>query len=502
MKKIILVVLIMILFQTSYGLAMPPHPDKKPKDGYSTQGISEPRRQSLSFSPQGAVTGSANILVIPIQFTDKQFQSNHSTDYFQQLITGPLKSMKSFYEENSYGKFTISAHVSPVVTSDYTMAYYGGNENGEVDPIVQELAREAVQKLDDQGFDFSPYDEDGDGELDHLYIIHAGYGEEELDGTEDDIWSHQWSIHNDYSVGEEVDGIWAIDYCMVPETGTVGVFVHEFGHDLGLPDLYDYDHSSAGIGDWDVMGGGSWNALPGEPSGSSPAHFSIWSKLQLGWISPMEQVINEGNIQLLNIEDNDTGIKLKITDTEYFLIENRQKAGFDEALPGHGALIWHVDEFRWKYHESLDTGDYNDNEYHPLLALEQADGYNQLQNGMNYGDGGDPYPGIQLNTSFDDASYPSSKSYAGTDTNISVTDILETNGIITMNIQVEDAPVDLEIYDLNGDGDLDLEDLTYLSAIYNTRRNIDSQYEEKSDLNTDGIIDLYDLVILSKKFNF
>lgn len=255
---------------------MPPQPGKYPDktsgvgtDGSQKEGLTLLQMapsmvpdaylmQALTpdYAPAAGVT--EKVLVIPIEFLDEKFDAGHNQAYFANILNG----MKDYYEKNSgyvagsHG-ISVDATVSAIVTSSYNMAHYGADTFGidtgdgsSTQPIYQ-LAREAVQKLNAMGFDFSPYDgSDADSVIDHIFIIHAGQGQEESVSATTNIWSHAWNI----SPGEPIDGKVAVNYTCVPETGTMGVYAHEFGHDIGLPDLYDTngatDGYTSGVGDW------------------------------------------------------------------------------------------------------------------------------------------------------------------------------------------------------------------------------------------------------------
>jgi immune inhibitor A len=141
---------------------------------------------------------------------------------------------------------------------------------------------EDVVYLADPYVDFSQYDNDNDGYVDALFVIHAGPGAEHT-GDPNDIWSHQWNT----GYPPYVDGVYVTTYSMEPEYWsspgdmTIGVYCHELGHVFGLPDLYDYGFDSQGVGRWSLMAVGSWNG----PMGSSPAHPDAWSR----WVVAKEE---------------------------------------------------------------------------------------------------------------------------------------------------------------------------------------------------------------------
>jgi hypothetical protein len=191
---------------------------------------------------------------------------------------------------------------------------------------------------------------------------------------------------------------------------------HELGHlMLDLPDLYDTSGGSKGIGDWGLMGGGSWNKT-GSYLGDSPSHFSAWSKTSTGFTTPLDVDTEQMGVALPSANSTPSAPRIWVDPYrahEYFVLENRQQGGYDAGLPGNGLLIWHVDQRQ--------RG--NSDETHKLVDLEEADGLDELDASTSSGDQGDPWPGNTDHTNFDDASTPDSKDYNGMPTQIEVKDI-------------------------------------------------------------------------------
>jgi len=320
-------------------------------------------------------TGQQDVVVLLVDFPDQPAtQSSASLNTLMNDATVGASSVRNYYEEVSYGLFGISGTVTTWHRSSRTMVSYGEDSASGYDDRngpIYELVIDAVQ-LADPTVDFSAFDGDSDGVVDHVIVVHAGDAQEERTTNTDLIWSHRWSVAdaNPSQPGTQrlvVDGVQVYGYIMTAETSPVGVFVHELGHDLGLPDLYDTDGSSEGVGEWDVMGAGSWN---GNPSGNVPAHYSAPSKIELGWISatPVDSSLLNQNIE--EAETNPRAFKLVVrsgTNEESFVVENRQRVGFDRALPGDGLLIWHVD--------LAVPGNADDT--HRRVDLEEADGDDQ-----------------------------------------------------------------------------------------------------------------------------
>ncbi len=307
-----------------------------------------------SYSP--GTTGTEYVVVIPIQFKSKSFSSGYDQAYYENLIFNESNpgSMNSYFKEVSYAQLNVTGIVTTIVTSINFMRYYGADGTpytcGDIDGkngCIYELAREAVQLID-PNINFSQYDKDSNGVVDHVIIIHAGDGQESSK-LSDDIWSHAWYIDacSDPGAsfcGEQVDGVEVEKYTMMAENSPVGTFAHEFGHDLGLPDLYNTITGTSVVGEWDLMDDGSWN---GNPAGTSPAHLSAWGKEKLGWLA-LINVTEEIDVNISQIETNQEAYRLDDNQlfslNEYFLVENRQLTGFDSYLPRSGILIWHIDD--------------------------------------------------------------------------------------------------------------------------------------------------------------
>lgn len=291
---------------------------------------------------------------------------NHTAD-------GAVGSVRDYYEEVSYGKLTIESVVTAWVELPEDEAFYGANDGNGNDLNPRQMVVDAINAAETAGFDFSQADSDGDGWVDSLTIIHSGHGEELGGNPSTCIWSHQWAMSGVLTK----DGVKMYRYHTEPalRDGTsstsiirIGVICHEMGHFFGLPDLYDYSGGTLGLGKWCLMAGGSWNGS----SGSSPAHFSAWCKVFLGFVSPF-LVHSQSGLSLARVEDNPVVGVLRdgTSNGEYFLIENRAKTGFDNTSQIYpGMLIYHVDSKS----DNNDLGSWP----HPLVKIEEADGDNSL----------------------------------------------------------------------------------------------------------------------------
>lgn len=392
------------------------------------------------YTPQSPPKANFNAIVILIDFSDNTSQV--TATQFDNLIFGTgTGTVRDYYDEVSYGNLTIVTVNLPGslgwLRAPQTYSYYVNGQNGfgSYPQNAQKLAEDAVA-LADPLVDFSVYDNNNDGYVDALFIVHAGPGAE-FTGSNNDIWSHKWSM----SSPQSVDGVFAYTYSMEPEYWqtpgdmTCGVFVHEMGHSVfGLPDLYDRDYSSNGLGRWSLMAGGSWNGY----LGNSPAHPDAWCRVQMGYVTPTNIQTDTTGVTIPEIENNPTIFRLWTNGatgtSEYFLVENRQQTGYDSALPSEGLLIYHIDE---------SVSSQNDNEWYPgytsyghyLVALEQADGLWELEKDIDSGDSGDPFPGSTTNRTFDSFSVPNSQDYNFNFTNVAVRNI--SNSLTNMTADFE-----------------------------------------------------------------
>jgi immune inhibitor A len=454
--------------------------------------------------------GNAECVVILIRFSDVAPQGAHTSSYFNNLLfnSANSSSMNRYYTEVSYGNLNVNGVVSKWYQSSKTMKYYGQDTPGylgsdDYNVNIFELTREAV-KLANNDIDFSQYDKNGDGVVDHVIIVHAGEGQENSDNP-DTIWSHKWQVYP----GEPVDGVTVGEYTMLAEDSPIGTFAHEFGHDLGLPDLYDRDYSSLGVGIWDLMADGSWLN-----SGNTPSHLSAYCKCILGWVSPVEVTSSMLGEQISDVEDNSRVYMLSGNSNnlgsgngEYFLVENREKKGFDAYLPGGGLLLWNIDE-------SVD-GNQNDDENYKLVDLEDADGQNHLDdiNLGNAGDAGDSWANSE--NGFNGNSNPNSKFYNGSQSNVEVKNIGSSGATMIADLIVPDLNSEMPILpgcthpptdvnydglyeDLNGNGILDFDDIvTYYDNMDWIGDNAPValfDYNINSLIDFDDIVKLYDML--------
>ena len=424
-----------ILFVTAFSLqAVPPPPGMFTSPSLEHLSWVESHRDAMqrgvdlpnyiygSHNPVVSAMGDGqmNVLILLVDFSDNQSQT--PAVYFDSMgFAQDTFSLSRYYNDVSFGQIDIVTVDWPSTTlwnrAPETYEYYVNNNYGWGSyPQNSQGLVETLCTMVDPVVDFAQYDNDGDGYVDGVNVMYAG----QFTGSPETIWPHAWSLSSPLSVdGVEVNSFSVQnEYNDNPGDKSASVFCHEFGHVLGLPDLYDYDYDSNGIGNWGMMSFGVYNG-----GGWSPAEFSPYCRHELGVMEYID-VTQPGTYEVPAIELSNVAYRIW-TDgspgSQYFILENRRQIGWDEALPSEGVMIWHIDE--------LQSG--NDHQWYPgytthghyLVALEQADGDWDLEQNVNGGDTGDPYPGNSNNSEFTYWTVPDSRSYAGPDTQIYVSSI-------------------------------------------------------------------------------
>ncbi len=313
-----------------------------------------------------------NVLAIMVEYSDYKhgqiqpdettlYYDDYSKEHYQNMLfgddgyTGPngenFISMKQYYEEQSGGTLIINGTVTDWYTAPETAAYYGASTDEANDARPRELVADALKELaNDPSINLADFDQidrydlDGDGNyhepdgmIDYLLVIHAGVGEEAGGGSlgSDAIWSHRWTLGGLYSIpGTEYQddegntrNYYAYDYIINPEDGSAGVFCHEFGHDLGLPDEYDTQYSSETsepISRWSLMSSGSWSGtIQGtEPTGISPYSRQILQQTYGGnfqnqTVLNYDELTSKGtSIQLNSASQTGEVIRINLPDLE------------------------------------------------------------------------------------------------------------------------------------------------------------------------------------------
>lgn len=304
---------------------------------------------------EGAYKG----IIILADFTDRQFGDGHDQELYYNVANtenftnsmGFKGSVRDYFLSQSRGKFDFSFDVVGPVQLSHSYKYYGEDAGDGSSHNIHggEMIAEACQLAGDT-IDWGRYDWDGDGEVEQVFVLFAGEGQHNSADTYT-IWPHKHSLSmSDYGQTLQLGGYVIDQYACSSEMFTptvvsgIGVMCHEFSHCFGFPEHYDAALGSSGnfgMYTWDVMGMGNYNG-----NGFIPAGYTSHERMVLGWLEPIElrddEVQVEGMLPLS--EGGDAFIIYNDANpNEYYLLENRQQVGWDEALPGRGLLIIHVD---------------------------------------------------------------------------------------------------------------------------------------------------------------
>ncbi|MBR1630396.1 MAG: M6 family metalloprotease domain-containing protein [Paludibacteraceae bacterium] len=409
---------------------------------YSNQTAVQARQKQQNRINARAITrrhrtiGERNLaprgLVLLVNFSDQKYVVPNANTAFTNMLNqsgysanGGTGSARDYFRTSSMGVYEPTFQVYGPYTLPHTMDYYGANETyydeygeeqeDDVNPV--EMIVDACKLADADGVDFSLYDNNNDGVLDFVFVFYAGYNEAEY-GPENSVWPHQWEVYDsetnpgegNYNYDGTVksitfDGKRLFSYACTSELkgsegsdmAGVGTFCHEFGHVLGLPDMYATDYAThKTLGEWDIMDYGSYNN-----DGCTPPVYSAYERMFMGWMTPV--VLTEAGTDTLRaISTSNEAFLISSTGKhnmdglspnpkEYYLLENRQQVGWDTYLPGHGMLVTHIryNSSRWENNEVNNTSSSQG------IDIVEADGKtpssNQYDDGY-YGKQGDVFP--------------------------------------------------------------------------------------------------------------
>lgn len=373
------------------------------------------KRMLRKAQASNAFQGTKKGLIILVQFTDSKFKSGHDLALYKRIANDEnysgnnfRGSIKDYFKAQSHGLFELDFDVAGICQLQHPYAYYGKNSNDN-DVRAGQMVAEACLWAHEHGTDFSKYDWDGDGEVDQVFVLYAGHGEASYKDA-NTIWPHMYYLSaSDYGKSLSLDGVTVDTYacsCELNGDGNldgIGTFCHEFSHCMGFPDLYDTSSDGGwfGMGDFDLMCSGSYNG-----DSKCPAGYSAYEKAECGWLTlkdmtNIEQEISIVGVQPMSADGDAYIIKNKGHEDEFYILENRQKTGWDSYLPASGLMITHVDYDAdiWDWNMPNTSGKYEDangntkTNDHQRLTIFRAG-----NSSSDYGDSSDLYPYRSNNT--------------------------------------------------------------------------------------------------------
>lgn len=334
------------------------------------------KRMLRKAQANNAFQGTKKGLIILVQFTDSKFKSGHDLALYKRIANEVnysdnnfRGSIKDYFKAQSHGLFELDFDVAGICQLQHPYAYYGKNNSQEEDVKPGEMVAEACLWAHEHGIDFSKYDWNGDGEVDQVFVLYAGHGEASYKDA-NTVWPHMFYLSaSDYGKPLSLDGVTVDTYACSSELNGdgnldgIGTFCHEFSHSMGFPDLYDTSYAGwFGMGDFDLMCSGSYNG-----DSKCPAGYSAYEKAECGWLTlkdmtNIEQETSIAGVQPMSADGDAYIIKNKGHEDEYYILENRQKTGWDSYLPASGLMITHVDYDAdvWDWNMPNTSGKYED----------------------------------------------------------------------------------------------------------------------------------------------
>lgn len=323
-------------------------------------------RSKKAFGNPTHYSGNKKGLVILVNFMNLKMKTVNPNDAFNDAFNkegynqnNHIGSVHDYFYDQSYGNFNLTFDVIGPVEVSKEYSYYGENDSNGDDRRPATMVIEACRKAD-KVINFADYDWDGDGEVDQVYVVYAGYGEH-AGAAKSTIWPHEYELEEAKSYGDGegaiiLDGVkintYAVSCELKGHSGgrmeSIGTACHEFCHCLGIPDFYDVNYTSShDMGDWDLMASGSYNGPNGD--GEVPCGLSAYERNFAGWLQ-LKELSTPCNVQdmpSLNDEPVAYAIYNDGNRDEFFVLENRQcerwfsYVGYETNI--HGLFITHVD---------------------------------------------------------------------------------------------------------------------------------------------------------------
>lgn len=321
-----------------------------------------PRRMPATVTTEVPLNIAPRGLIILAQFSDLAFKEHNTLAAFNAMFNGEAYSYngatgsaRQYFSDQSFGQYVPDFDVVGPVTVSKNQSYYGANGPMGGDSHADELIIEACQVADTAfNVDFTQYDNDHDGMIDFVYVVYAGRGEAD-GGASYTIWPHTSWIYSGYGRVVRLDGLLLDTYACSNELmyasvrNGIGAFCHEFSHVLGLPDHYATNNATTKLtGDWDIMCSGNYNN-----NTNTPAGYTAYERFFLGWVKPtllsepfvctnMQPLNTSGECYVITATGESNLVGNDPNPTEFYMLENRQKTGWDGYIPGKGLLITHI----------------------------------------------------------------------------------------------------------------------------------------------------------------
>ena len=414
----------------------------------------------------GNFTGSNRGLIILAEFKDKKFAEENTRDFYERIANeenftheaGFNGSVHDYFKAQSRGAWDLTFDVVGPVKLKHEFAFYGRDVGGQGNDVHPDsMIVEACLAVADS-VDFKDYDWNGDGEADQVFVLYAGPGQNN-GGDSNTIWPHMYRLDAydcTLTIDETIVNTYACSCELQPDqyngwggakTWKIdgnGTICHEFSHCLGYPDMYDVNYGNHyGMSTWDLMDVGCYN-----DDGFRPCGYTGWERWLAGWLEPIELTGEMEVNDMTALEDGGDAYIVfnKGFEDEYYILENRQKTGWDSALGGSGLLIIHIDYDKELFDQNIvnATGQFEvSNGYYLSNDHERCTVFHANRAATRYTAKDDAYP-HGFNNELTNTSKPAATVYnpnidGSLFMNVSITNITQNNDS-TMAFNFTDIP--------------------------------------------------------------
>lgn len=331
-------------------------------------------------------------MVVLVSFSDCDFKTEDPKATYDAMFNQKGYNQRDgagcvadYFRDQSNGLFNLEFDVYGPVKVSGKVKSSSSSQNFRTSVFVEAMRNLISQQPD---IDYSPYDWDGNGYVNQVIFVYAGYA-----GNQPGFTNYIWPSTGSMSVVTTPDGYQVYSYSSSGELWSnnascgIGTICHEFSHCLGLPDIYPTTSTTSVVSivdEWDLMDGGNGSNL-----GWCPPNYSPLEKMLLGWLTPTELTADTIITGMKPVSDGGEVFLIRHTENEYYLLENRQWQGWDMSVPGHGLLVWHVNYNASKWNSNVVNNTTGKPNYH-LVTADNLD-YDAWFDIYNKRGGGNPY---------------------------------------------------------------------------------------------------------------
>ncbi|MBP5338629.1 MAG: M6 family metalloprotease domain-containing protein [Prevotella sp.] len=459
--------------------------------------------------------------VILVSFSDKDFSMENPTAFYDSLFNYPGFNKRKgpgcvaeYLRQQSGGLFNTQFDVyGPIKVSTKAQPY--SNPTSNTRNYGKDVFIEATNKvIDSLEVDFSPYDWNGNNNINQVIYVYAGYSGNQ---SSTKSYGHIWPNTSTFTTITTPNGLKITNYTASAEMWAndsscgIGTILHEFTHSLGLPDIYPTtdDAGYSIVDEWDLMDGGNFTNY-----GWCPPNYTALEKMLLGWITPVDLTEPTTVTGMKTVDEGGEVYRIKHTENEWLLLENRQQTFWDAGLPGKGLVIYHVNYNRGYWSSNSVNNSVKNRRFELVHAdnMDYDDWYSYIMTWtkpVQYANSGhmnsnllssSAYPWTTDSTSFVNDSLTNYSVPAAVMSNAGPDGTKMLSKPITNIVQNVDGTISFRFMggntktikgDVNGDERVDVADIaSIISFMAGASENL---LLEQADINEDGLVDVADI---------